>query len=59
MMDIIAEKLGMDPLEFRLRNLIKDGERAGTGQTMRAVGIEACLKKVAEMSGWEIVEAEH
>jgi CO/xanthine dehydrogenase Mo-binding subunit len=54
MMDIIAEKLGMDPLEFRLKNTMRDGDRAGTGQAMRAVGIDACLKKVAEMSGWEI-----
>ena len=57
MMDIIAEKLGMDPLEFRLKNVMKDGDRAGTGQAMRAVGIEACLKKVAEMSGWEATPA--
>jgi CO/xanthine dehydrogenase Mo-binding subunit len=53
MMDIIAEKLGMDPLELRLKNALRDGDRAGTGQAMRAVGISACLEKVAEMSGWE------
>jgi carbon-monoxide dehydrogenase large subunit len=52
MMDIIAEKLGMDPLELRLKNVMKDGDRAGTGQAMRSVGIGACLEKAAEMSGW-------
>lgn len=52
MMDIIAEKLGMDPLEFRLKNVFKDGDRAGTGQVLRSVGITACLEKVAELSGW-------
>ena len=52
MMDIVAEKLGMDRLEFRMKNLMKDGDRAATGQAMRAVGIQACLEKVAEMSGW-------
>jgi CO/xanthine dehydrogenase Mo-binding subunit len=52
MMDIIAEKLGMDPLELRLKNVLKDGDRAGTGQAMRSVGIGACLEKVANMSGW-------
>jgi CO/xanthine dehydrogenase Mo-binding subunit len=52
MMDIIAEELGMDPLELRLKNVMKDGDRAGTGQAMRAVGIRACLEKAAEMSGW-------
>lgn len=57
MMDVIAGKLGVDPLELRLKNVMKDGDRAGTGQTMRAVGIEACLRKVAEMSGWEAAPA--
>ncbi len=52
MMDIIAEELGMDCLELRMKNLMKDGDRAATGQAMRSVGIKACLDKVAEMSGW-------
>ena len=52
MMDIIAEKLGMDPLELRMQNLMKDGDRAATGQAMRAVGMKACLEKVAELSRW-------
>lgn len=52
MMDIIAEKLGMDRLELRMKNLMKDGDRAATGQAMRSVGIKACLDKVVEMSGW-------
>jgi CO/xanthine dehydrogenase Mo-binding subunit len=52
MMDIIAERLGMDPLALRMKNLLKDGDRAATGQAMRSVGIKACLDKVAEMSGW-------
>ncbi len=52
MMDIIAEKLGMDPLELRMQNLMKDGDRAATGQAMRAVGMKACLEKVAELSQW-------
>ncbi len=52
MMDIIAEKLGMDPMELRMQNLMKDGDRAATGQAMRAVGMKACLEKVAELSQW-------
>lgn len=54
MMDIIAGKLGMDPLELRMKNIMRDGDRAGTGQMMRSVGIKACLEKVAELSGWEV-----
>jgi CO/xanthine dehydrogenase Mo-binding subunit len=56
MMDIVAEKLGMEPLELRMKNLMQDGDRAATGQAMRAVGIQACLEKVAEMSGWKAAE---
>ena len=52
MMDIVAEKLGVEPLALRMKNLMKDGDRAATGQAMRAMGIQACLEKVAEMSGW-------
>jgi hypothetical protein len=39
-----------------MKNLMKDGDRAATGQAMRAVGTRACLEKVAEMSGWETAE---
>jgi CO/xanthine dehydrogenase Mo-binding subunit len=57
MMDIIAEKLSMDPLELRMKNIMRDGDRSGTGQMMRSVGIKACLEKVAESSGWEVASA--
>ncbi|MGH8546856.1 MAG: xanthine dehydrogenase family protein molybdopterin-binding subunit, partial [Gammaproteobacteria bacterium] len=32
-MDIIAEKLGLDPLEFRLKNLLRKGELYAPGDT--------------------------
>ncbi len=52
MMDIAAERLGMDPMELRMKNIVHDGDSAGTGQELRSVGIEACLQKVGEMIGW-------
>ncbi len=33
MMDIAADALGLDPLEFRLRNLLTDGDRFATGES--------------------------
>jgi CO/xanthine dehydrogenase Mo-binding subunit len=30
-MDKLAEKLGMDPVEFRLKNALRDGDTMGTG----------------------------
>ncbi len=39
-MDIIANRLGMDPVELRHRNLIRDGQDTATGQVIRA-GVDA------------------
>jgi len=53
-MDIMASELGLDPLEFRIINCLRDGDVGQTGSRLRAVGIEKCLRKVGEMTGWEI-----
>ena len=34
-MDVIAQQLGLDPVELRRRNLLRDGETMATGQVMR------------------------
>lgn len=41
--DQLAEKAGLDRLEFRLRNALRDGQTSATGQVMEAVGIAECL----------------
>lgn len=41
--DRLAEKAGLDRLEFRILNALRDGQTSATGQVMEAVGIEACL----------------
>ncbi len=47
--DQLAEKLGMDPLEFRLMNCLKPGLSFSTGQIMtEACGIEATLERLRE-----------
>jgi CO/xanthine dehydrogenase Mo-binding subunit len=51
-MDIIADALGIDPLDFRLRNIVREGEEGPTGQVLTAVGLEECLRKVADAIGW-------
>jgi CO/xanthine dehydrogenase Mo-binding subunit/aerobic-type carbon monoxide dehydrogenase small subunit (CoxS/CutS family) len=44
-MDMLAEKLGVDPLAFRIRNCLEPGKELGTGRGLTAsVGIKACLK---------------
>jgi len=51
-MDIIAEKLGMNPIEIRKKNLLKEGEKNCLGQTTHSIGAEECLNKVAEWVEW-------
>ncbi len=53
MMDHVAEELGMDPLELRLRNVLRPGDRTPTGQLLEhSVGAERCLKEAARAAGW-------
>jgi CO/xanthine dehydrogenase Mo-binding subunit len=51
-MDIIAEKLGLDPLEFRLKNLLKKGELYTPGDTPVDCDLRAGLMQAAEEIGW-------
>jgi len=51
-MDIIAEKLGMDAVEIRHKNLIKEGEEDIRGEITHSIGVADCLDKVAQWIGW-------
>lgn len=62
-MDVLAEKLGIDPVELRRRNHIRVGEtspifekigegREGTAQVIRSCALADCLKKGAARIGW-------
>ena len=53
-MDLLAEKLGMDPVEIRMRNLLEEGDMALTGNAMPAgVGLKATLRAAALAAGWK------
>ncbi len=49
-MDQIARRLGMDPVELRLKNLLTPGKVNAIGQTIQSYNgrLEQCLKTVAE-----------
>jgi CO/xanthine dehydrogenase Mo-binding subunit len=51
-MDIIAEVLGLDPLEFRLKNLLKKGELYTPGDTPVDCDLKAGLLRAAKNIGW-------
>ncbi|WP_448577883.1 xanthine dehydrogenase family protein molybdopterin-binding subunit [Thermosphaera sp.] len=52
-MDLLAEELGMDPVEFRLKNILRNGDRTVHGQLLdHGVGLEDAIKRALEISGW-------
>ena len=62
-MDEAAEQLGVDPIELRRKNLIRQGDtdelsaqlgegRRGLPRLIRSCGIEQCLERGAEAIGW-------
>jgi CO/xanthine dehydrogenase Mo-binding subunit len=49
MMDMMAAELGMDPIEFRRKNLWRQGERTPLGVLLReAPSLVACLERAAQ-----------
>lgn len=50
-LDELAEKLGLDPMELRLRNLPRAGD-PGTGKPWTSFNAEACWRRGAETFGW-------
>jgi|CXWL01.1.fsa_nt_gi CO/xanthine dehydrogenase Mo-binding subunit len=47
-MDIIARKMGWDPLEFRLKNLFISGDQFATGEILHDVHFVECLEASAK-----------
>ena len=52
-MDLLAETLGMDPLELRSVNAVKSGSETATGQKLTtSVGIRDCLEALKPHYEW-------
>jgi CO/xanthine dehydrogenase Mo-binding subunit len=52
-MDKLAEKLGLDPIEFRLKNVLKQGDTMGVGTPApNPVSIAECIKAARDKFGW-------
>src|SRR5207302_977847 len=50
--DIIARALKIDPLEFRRRNILREGRPHATGMPMTDVDIDAILDRLADRMDW-------
>ena len=51
--DDIARRCHLDPLEVRLKNLLRENDRFITGEPMISVGVSECVKQVAQSINWQ------
>jgi len=53
-MAILADKLGIDPVKFRLQNAYDIGSKTPNGQKLtRSVGVKKTIEEAAMMAGWK------
>jgi 4-hydroxybenzoyl-CoA reductase subunit alpha len=57
-LDMIAEELGLDPVEIRLKNSVENPEAGKIYETVNEVhvatcGVQECIEKVAEAVNWK------
>ena len=50
--DMIARALKLDPVEFRRKNILRDGRPQATGTVLKDAAIEAVLTRTAERIDW-------
>ncbi len=53
-MDMLAEKIGLDRVEFLKMNAVRQGDILGTGMTMHDTGIVECIEKAATAIRWGV-----
>jgi len=51
--DMMARALKLDPIEFRHKNLLRDGRPQATGTVMKDAAIEAVLDRLALRMNWK------
>jgi CO/xanthine dehydrogenase Mo-binding subunit len=49
---VLAEMIGMDPVEVHLRNAIRTGDTSVHGWEINSGGLPECIKQAAEGIGW-------
>lgn len=53
LIDELAQERGEDPVAFRQRHLLREGDEASVGTRMHSADFRSCLDAVAEAVGWE------
>jgi 4-hydroxybenzoyl-CoA reductase alpha subunit len=52
-LNMIAERLDMDPLEIRIKNAARTGDETASGAILKSCGLVECLEEVADKIGWK------
>ncbi|MFQ5915145.1 MAG: xanthine dehydrogenase family protein molybdopterin-binding subunit [Nitrospinota bacterium] len=52
-MDMLAEELGMDPVELRLRNFVHPGDLTMHGFQIGTAGIRECVERARRLTDWD------
>src|SRR6185312_16226820 len=50
--DLIAREIGMDPVEFRRKNILREGRPQASGTAMKDAAIAEVLEAVAKRMNW-------
>ena len=51
--DMMANELGLDPMEVRLKNAVREGDLLPSGQVYPAIGLYECLQAISESDLWK------
>jgi CO/xanthine dehydrogenase Mo-binding subunit len=51
--DLIARELGLDPIEFRRKNLLREGRPQATGTRMKDAALEKVLDRLETLMEWK------
>lgn len=52
-LSLVAEQLGMDPIEIRLKNMLQKGDRTKTGYYLSSFNARESLEAARDNSGWK------
>jgi CO/xanthine dehydrogenase Mo-binding subunit len=58
-LDIVARRLGMDPAEFKRRNMLRDGDETPTGGHISHIRGEEALDRAIQLAGYEKPKAKN
>jgi putative selenate reductase molybdopterin-binding subunit len=56
-LNMIADRLDIDPLDLRMKNAIRTGEKTAVGARVISCGLSQCLEAAARQADWKVKRA--